>query len=262
LTTFKASSQIVAVDVVVTDSKDHPVRGLQKKDFAVAEDGKSQALRSFHEAGAADTTSAIAPEKEKAVPNIFSNDRQEMVSGSVNVILLDLLNTPTQDQQWARKSLMKFLSTTTKPKNSQFALCTLSTKTHLRMIQGFTPDEDTLLALVNTKKTEARAARWQTASSGTQNAIDNLSQLARGGPTAGFGGLFHALETDKAEERVTDTDSRIGVTSMPWHSWRDICQPFPAARTSSGFPVHSPFPSLPLQPTAIYPPTTVITATK
>jgi VWFA-related protein len=94
----------------------------------------------------------------------------------------------------------------------RFGPTPLSTKTHLRMIQGFTPDENTLLASVNTKKTEAQAARWQTASSGTQNAIDNLSQLARGGPTAGFDGLFHALETDKAEERVTDTDSRVGVT--------------------------------------------------
>ena len=212
LTTFKASIQVVAVDVVVTDSKDHPIKGLRQQDFAVAEDGKLQNLRSFHEAGPVDSVPSSPPGEKKTSPNIFSNERPEVVSGSITVILLDLLNTPTQDQQWARKGLMKFLNSKGKPKNSQFALCTLSSKTHLRMIQGFTPDENILLAAVTTRKTEAQAARWQAASSGTQNAVDNLRELGKGDPLNGFGGLLRAMESVQAEEHVDDTDARVGIT--------------------------------------------------
>jgi VWFA-related protein len=213
LTTFKASIQVVSVDVVVTDSKDHPVKGLKPGDFAVAEDGKPQTVRSFHESAEDDSAPPVVTTAKNPVPGIFSNDRQATVSGSVTVILLDFLNTPALDQQWARKGLLKFLGSRTKPKNSQFALCTLSQRTHLRMIQGFTRDENMLLASVNNKKkTNVQQGRWQTATSGTQSALDNLQELGRGDPMNGFEGLIHAMERAQAEEHVNDTDSRVGIT--------------------------------------------------
>ncbi|HEX4487738.1 MAG TPA: VWA domain-containing protein [Terriglobales bacterium] len=215
LTTFKASIQVASVDVVVTDPKGHPIKGLRQQDFVVAEDGKQQDVRSFHEARQnEDEASAppVVPMETKPVPNIFSNDRQQRVSGAVTLILLDLLNTPTLDQQWARKGLIKFLNSKSKPRNSQFALCTLSSKTHLRMIQGFTHDENMLLAAVNSRKTNVQPSRWQTASKSTQNALDNLQELGRGDPMNGFEGLIHAMQTVQAEENVDDTDSRVGTT--------------------------------------------------
>ena len=213
LTTFKASIQVVAVDVVVTDSKDHPIKGLHQQDFAINEDGKPQEARSFREIGPADDSSPPpAPGEKKPTPNIFTNDRHETGGGSVTVILLDLLNTPMADQQWARQGLIKFLNSRAKPKNSQFALCTLSSKTHLRLIQGFTADENVLLASVKAKKTEPRSARWQSASSGMDNAVNAVRELSQEGPTSGFQGLLHGLQSIQAEERVDDTDSRAGVT--------------------------------------------------
>src|SRR5579862_6587939 len=38
--TFQSKVDVVLVDVVVTDSKDEPVTGLDKKDFEISEDGK------------------------------------------------------------------------------------------------------------------------------------------------------------------------------------------------------------------------------
>ena len=47
--TLRSLSQIVVLDVVVTDSKGHVVKGLQQTDFTVAEDGKLQRVSSFSE---------------------------------------------------------------------------------------------------------------------------------------------------------------------------------------------------------------------
>ena len=41
--TFKSSSRLVVVDVVVTDREGNPIAGLDKSNFTVLEDGKVQA---------------------------------------------------------------------------------------------------------------------------------------------------------------------------------------------------------------------------
>jgi VWFA-related protein len=212
LATFRASTQVVAVDVVVTDSKDHPVKGLRQEDFTISEDGKPQNLRSYREASA-ESPAAATPEPEiKVIPNVFSNDRQEAPSGSVTIILLDLLNTQAPDQQWARKSLMKFLASKAKPPNSQFALCTLSAGNHLRLIQGFTSNENRLIAAASAKRAQPQSARWQSASTGTERAVENLRDLTQSDPMNGFTSLLHAMDQVQAEEHVEDTDSRVSVT--------------------------------------------------
>ena len=43
------NTQAVAVDVVVTDAKGRPVKGLKQEDFQLSEDGSGQKIRSFHE---------------------------------------------------------------------------------------------------------------------------------------------------------------------------------------------------------------------
>ena len=44
---FKASSNLVVVDVVVTDKAGKPMRGLKQGDFTVLEDGKPQKVSVF-----------------------------------------------------------------------------------------------------------------------------------------------------------------------------------------------------------------------
>ncbi len=45
--TFRARTELVVVDVVVTDGTGHPVEGLRREDFRVLEDGKGQDLATF-----------------------------------------------------------------------------------------------------------------------------------------------------------------------------------------------------------------------
>ena len=51
-TTFKGGTELVLVDLVVTDTSDHPVAGLSVGDFVVKEDGKTRPIVSFQAFGA------------------------------------------------------------------------------------------------------------------------------------------------------------------------------------------------------------------
>ena len=214
MTTIKAGTQAVLVDVVVTDGKGHPIKGLRQQDFEVAEDGKLQEVRYFSEV----TTSSAPGTPHPAIvtaqprPNIFSNHAHAPDPGPVTLVLLDLVNTPSADQEHARDQLINFLKN--KPRDSQFALCTLSSNRalHLRMIQGFTPDENLLLTAVNGKNGAPQTARWQQAAAGTEHAVEAVGEAAQEGPVGGWTGLLSGLQTMQAEQEVTDTDARVAIT--------------------------------------------------
>jgi VWFA-related protein len=153
--TLHTGTQLVALDVVVTDSHGRLVKGLEQSDFVVAENGKPQTVRQFREYANGLTTSEAGDRDDKAEqkveklpPNLFSNFNQPASPRSVTVVLFDLLNTPLPDQTHARNELLKALKS--KPKDSQFALCLLSDK--LQMIQGFTQDDAALMAAMRSKK--------------------------------------------------------------------------------------------------------------
>jgi VWFA-related protein len=216
VTTIKVKTRAVVVDVVVTDAKGHPIRGLRKQDFQVTEDAKPQDVRSFRESSDADgarVPGAQTGSAAKPVSNVFNNQTQAPESGAVTMVLLDLLNTPAADQQYARQELIKVLKA--KTGKSQFALCALSSDqaAYLRLIQGFTPDENVLLAAVTGKKGMPHLARWQAAATGASNAVNTVGELAKGGATSGWQGLLHGLEQLQAQGQATDTDARVGITT-------------------------------------------------
>src|SRR5580700_9591879 len=49
ITTIRTYSNLVVIDVVVSDSQGNPVRGLKASDFALTEDNKPQTIRHFEE---------------------------------------------------------------------------------------------------------------------------------------------------------------------------------------------------------------------
>jgi VWFA-related protein len=235
--TFKVSTKAVVVDVVVTDNKGHPVRGLSQQDFQLTEDNKSQAVHYFREFSdveqLATESSAASPSVNQAVakpalpaatattasapasassPNVFNNRAHSAQEGAVTMVLFDMLNTPAQDQAYARHQLIKFLQS--KPKVSQFALCALSSGEHpLRLIQGFTADETLLLAAAKGKKGQPRINRWQSAQSETRNSVGTVTDLAiAGGQYSGFQNLLGALQDMQAEQYVSDTSERAART--------------------------------------------------
>ena len=210
LATIKVTTKTVLVDVVVTDRKGQPVHGLHQQDFQVAEDGKPQDIRSFQEFYLQPESAPAKAAEPKTPASVFGNTSQPE-SGAVTLILFDLLNTPLQDQVFARDQLAKFLQS--KPSNLQIALCTLSSgRSHLHLVQGFTTDNNTLLAAARGKKISPNMAAWQRSASSTRNDVQEVGELANGSRSNGFQNLLSALQETQAEEQSIDTDQRVGVT--------------------------------------------------
>jgi VWFA-related protein len=155
-TVFKANVRRVIVDVVVTDSKGNPVRGLTKADFSVAEDGNPQQILSFDANGFNPGMDYLPPNLPPEPPNTFVNLPRTPEKGPLYVLLYDLVNmdNPDQmeltvnqhyDQMFGRQQLLKFIQN--KPEGARFAIFVRSDGLHL--IQGFTSDKQQLLAAVD-----------------------------------------------------------------------------------------------------------------
>ena len=142
---------MVLLDVVVTDSRSQPVPGLRQRDFSVFEDGKPQHVDSFevHNAASVSPKMDLKPlEMPILAANTFLNVPTPHDNLPLTILLYDLLNTPIDDQPFAHKEIVKFL--TNKPAG-RFAIFVLTDK--LRLLQGFTDDEQTLIRAMNAKQT-------------------------------------------------------------------------------------------------------------
>lgn len=204
--TLRTGTQVVALDVVVTDSKGHLVKGLQQSDFTVGEDGKPQSLRYFREyAGVQPSAPAAQPEKEVLPPNIFSNHSQPAEPGAVTVVLLDLLNTTMADQAYAQSQLVKFLKN--KPRDAQFALCTLANR--LQMFQGFTQDQNVLLAAAKGKKASFRN-KSVLESDAAPISIEAGKATTKFLPDLDF--FVQSIALQQSEARILDAERRMFVT--------------------------------------------------
>ncbi|HZZ39153.1 MAG TPA: VWA domain-containing protein [Acidobacteriaceae bacterium] len=130
---FHTHANLVLLDVVVRD-KGQPVEGLQASNFHVLEDGHAQKVTVFEEHKATDAVESSKP--LQLPPNTFSNNPQYTVTSAANVLLLDALNTPMDDQKFVRAQMLKYLHNI--PAGTQIAVFTLASQ--LRMVSGFRTD--------------------------------------------------------------------------------------------------------------------------
>ncbi|MGA9980104.1 MAG: VWA domain-containing protein [Candidatus Sulfotelmatobacter sp.] len=140
--TIKTNVRLVLVDVVVTNGKGDAVTGLHKEDFEVLEDGKPQTISTFEEHHGAPPTEIKLP---TLPPHVYTNFPLIQTADSVNVLLLDALNTPSRDQTYVHAQMIKYLKTI--PPGTRVAIFTLASR--LRMLQGVTTDPSDLLAVLN-----------------------------------------------------------------------------------------------------------------
>jgi len=146
---FRVTSQLVLEDVSVSDSHGNPVHGLKQSQFRITEDGKPQDVKSFEEhLTPTAEESAKFPPMPKMAPGVFTNYTPAPAIGAVNVVILDTLNTPLQNQQYVRSQLLAYLKSM-KP-GTRIAIFGLSRELHL--LQGFTSDPEMLKAVLTGKK--------------------------------------------------------------------------------------------------------------
>jgi VWFA-related protein len=149
-TVLRVTTRLVMVDVVATDSHGHAVLDLEPKDFTLLEDNKQQTVRVF---GLQKPRAADVKVSLPALPaNVFTNIPRFQLSSSLNVLLLDALNTPLTSQVYVRQKMLHYIETM--PNDSPTAVYMLGQK--LRMVQDFTTDPNILREAV--KKAGSRSS--------------------------------------------------------------------------------------------------------
>jgi VWFA-related protein len=144
--TLQARSNLVILDVTVTDHNHNPVHNLQAIDFTLKENGTPQTIKSFEEH--APTPPTPVPEQKPLPPGVFTNYTPIPPTSPVSIILIDHLNTPTQDQQTLHGELVAFVQKL-KP-GTPVAIFTLNTQ--IVLLQGFTTDPKLLLDAIDSKQ--------------------------------------------------------------------------------------------------------------
>ncbi len=138
--TFRSRTELVTVPVVVTRGGKH-VSGLKKEQFSVAEDGKTRPVASFEEI----TARKEPPKRMAAEPGVYTNAFvQEPGPIGLDIILLDVLNTPVMAQANARKSIIKFLARSVQ--TNEPTMLVLLKRDGMKVVHPFTTDTAVLVA--------------------------------------------------------------------------------------------------------------------
>jgi VWFA-related protein len=145
-TVLQTNTQLVVVDVVVQDKAGHPIPNLKPDDFQLSEDNSPQAIRHF-EVHSTATPPARGPELPKMPPGTFSDYTAVPPNGTLNILLLDALNTPMADPSFVRNQLQQYVQHA--DPGNRIAIFGLNA--HLIFLQGFTSDPETLKDVVDHK---------------------------------------------------------------------------------------------------------------
>jgi VWFA-related protein len=171
---LKVNSRAVLVDILVTDKSGNPIKGLKQSDFTVLEDGKPQSLSFFEEHTAEDLARRSQKlEFPSLPPNVFSNYSPLPTPPAVNVLLLDALNTPADDQMWLRRSAQHYLKTL-KP-GTRLAIFVMGMR--LSFVEGFSDDPALLSMALGYRKFDKAEAAVMLQSLGELSSLNSIIAL-------------------------------------------------------------------------------------
>jgi VWFA-related protein len=201
---LKTITRLVVVDVVATD-KNGPVTNLERNDFTILEDGKEQQIRVFnfqqpHLAPA----NAAQPASPKLPENVYSNYPKYNVDNSLNVVLMDALNTSLPHQAYMRDQMIRYLEKM--PAGRPVAVYTLSNK--LTLLQDFTSDPEVLKTVV--KNLKGKVSPLQDNPAGGPDAELLPAGLADSGMLPGQ--MLSAMQRFEDERVAFQTDMRVSYT--------------------------------------------------
>ncbi len=224
--TFKTRAELVTIPVVVTDKSDIHIQNLKKEDFTVFEDGKEQRIATFEEIQKPTNPVWRSPTQ----PNRFSNVLVgEAAPARLTIVVLDMINTPFEDQAFAKQALLKFLADSLK--GDQPTALLVIRRGGMKVIQDFTADPKLLIAALrklNGEKQPLDPASQEALSS----ASDALSQTLR-----------RLLELERASEQEMESFERRSAVTSTLEVMQQIaqsCAGLPGRKAmiwaSAGFP--------------------------
>ena len=194
----------VRVDVVVTDAQGHAVKGLQASDFRVAEDGKPQSIRQFGWYG--DENAEVTLSKRPPLPpHTFMNLPGAPVRGPLTVLLYDVLNTPLDDQPYARAQMLEFIKKSTGRRIAAFVL-----GDRLRLLQGFTSDTELMERAISDSATKPQRPH---VSYSPPSGADDMAKLKDGtGADKTLNEMAEKLKEMEETEASERMDRRVDMT--------------------------------------------------
>jgi VWFA-related protein len=138
---FSARAHYILVPVIVTDKDGKHISGLTKDAFQIFENGKEQSVASVDET----QTSAAPVQGVPASANEFSNAiTADGGARRINVIALDLINTPFLDQVSARQAAIRYLANSIN-QDAIFELVSIDGN-GMHVLHDFTSDSKVLIA--------------------------------------------------------------------------------------------------------------------
>lgn len=219
---FRSVSDLVMVDVVVARDG-RSVRGLPQQAFQVIEGGQEQALKAFEE-------HQISPEQKASLPaNTYSNLADTANMDVVNILLLDALNTPLENQTYVRRQMIEYLKRI--PPGTRIAIFTLASR--LRLVQGFTGDVTSLQAALKSRKNGPRHSVLLD----DRNALPGFAI----DPAHDSAAAMDSIREFEADVAAFQTDMRVQITLDAFKQLARVLEGFPGRKNliwvSGSFPV-------------------------
>jgi VWFA-related protein len=245
---LRAKTNLVLVDVLVTDHG-KPVHGIDRRRFHVYEDEHEQKIAAFDEHQPAAESNETTPAKITPLPsNTYTNVPDYPDSGVVNVLLLDALNTPMANQEYARREMIEYLGKI--PRGTSLAIFTLASR--LQLIEGFTTDAARLTEVLKSKAASASQS-VVTEDQSTSAQMDTENGLGQIDATDIPPDATTAILQFEADLTAFQTNERVLMTLEAFQELARYLSGFPGRKNviwfSGSFPIdidpdpdaHSPF---------------------
>jgi VWFA-related protein len=229
---IKTQTRLITVDVIATDGHGNPVRNLTQEDFQVSEEHLgAQKIARFEfidTAVAADATGVAQP---VAAPGVFSNRPATRLKVPPTVLLMDALNTGTQQQIQVRRDMILFLKKL--PADTPVAVFLLGHTLHV--VQNFTTDPKLLQAAVD------RARRPTDLDPNPQDDADSASNIERNSPLKVPEDVLERLEDFEKEQYMEQISQRVEETASAMFSIAKFLGGYPGRKNliwfSESFPI-------------------------
>lgn len=202
---LRVTTRLVLLDVVVVDKDGRPVTDLTEPEFTLLDNGNPQKIAVF----SFEQPAKQPPEPLPLLPpNVFTNEPSYRTPpGPLTILLLDLLNTPLEDQAYSREQMLRYLKTQLQP-DQRVAILALTRQLHL--LQDFTSDPRLLLAAMERIRTKP----VPTGTGPEDNPDMLLAMIAQAqgwGPNA-FEAITGSLIRLESEQISMALDRRVQIT--------------------------------------------------
>lgn len=246
--TLHAGTQLVIVDVVVQDRSGRVIHGLTRDNFVLTEQKKPQSIRNFEEHSAASDKNA-APPIPPMPPGVFTDYTPVAPDSTLNILLIDALNTPMKDQIFVRQQLLDYI----KHERPGINVAIFGLTNRLVMLQGFTSDPAALRAAVD-HRVNSKASPLLDDPVGGGTGQESMSDMMQDSAPAGGGGAAFAqalasVQQFEAEQQSMQTQLRTQYTLDAFNALAHYLSNFPGRKNliwfSGSFPLQiEPDPTL------------------